>query len=142
MNKRRYSRQIIIRRIDSPPEPTAESKLEWICECLGLDKDDELAREIFKELVRAGEKGEGVSTKEITEKSHVTQGAVVYHMNYFLRSGIIVKQGRRYHLRSYSLENTIEDIELDMIRMLRRMRKIAKMLEDDVRLMEGSPSEE
>lgn len=131
MVKRRYTRQIIIRRVDNPPEPTPESKLEWICECLGIDPSDELARGIFKELVLASEKGEGVSTREMKEKSNVTQGAIVYHMNSFMRSGIIVKQGRRYYLRSRSLENTIEDIEQDMLRMMSRMRKIAKLLEDD-----------
>jgi predicted transcriptional regulator len=134
MIKRRYTRQIIIRRVESPPELTPESKLEWICECLGIDAGDELAREIFKELVLASEKGEGVSTREMKEKAHVTQGAIVYHMNSFMRSGIIVKQGRRYYLRSRSLENTIEDIEQDMIRVMSRMRKIAKLLEDDFRM--------
>lgn len=131
MVKRRYVRQIIIRKVESPPEPTPESKLEWICECLGIDPSDELATEIFKELVLASEKGEGVSTREMKEKAHVTQGAIVYHMNSFMRSGIIVKQGRRYYLRSHTLSNTIDDMEQDMLRMMSRMRKIAKLLEDD-----------
>lgn len=134
MAKRQYTRQIVIRKVDSPPETTPESKLEWICECLGIDPKDELAREIFKELVKASEKGEGVSTREMKEKANVTQGAIVYHMNCFMRSGIIVKQGRRYYLRSNTLSHTIEDIEQDMLRMMSRMRKIAKLLEDDFRM--------
>jgi len=134
MANKKYSRQIIIRRVERPPEPSAESKLEWICECLGLNQNDELAKEIFKELVLAGEKGDGVSTREIMEKEKVTQGAVTYHMNFFMRSGIIVRKGRKYHLRAHSLENTIEEMEADMIRMLERMRKIAKLLETDFKM--------
>ena len=134
MAKRQYSRQIVIRKVDTPPEPSPESKLEWICECLGIDTDDELAREIFKALVTASEKGQGVSTRELKEKSHVTQGAIVYHMNSFMRAGIIVKQGRMYFLRAHSLEDTIQEMEDEMINMMNRMRKIARLLEDDFRM--------
>ena len=134
MEKKRYAKIIIIRRVEDPPTLTPESKLEWICECLGLNKNDELAMRIFKALVLAGEKGDGVSTREIMEKADVTQGAIVYHMNSFIRSGLIIKQGRRYFLRAQTLENTIEEMEQDMLRMMDRMRKIAKMLEMDYRM--------
>ena len=134
MEKKKYSKVIVIRRVEQPPETTPESKLEWICECLGIDRNDELARNIFKEIVVASEKRDGVSTRDMMEKANVTQGAIVYHMNSFMRSGIIIKQGRKYYLRSQTLTHTIEDIEQDMVRMLSRMRKIAKLLEDDFRM--------
>ena len=134
MTQRRYTRQIIIRKVEDPVDASPDKQLEWICECLGIDENDELARKIFKALVLAGEKGGGVSTREITDKTHVTQGAVVYHMNFFMRSGIIIKQGRKYFLRSYSLSNTIEEMEQDMMRTMDRMRRIAKLLEEEFRM--------
>ena len=142
MARRQYSRQILIRKVDTPPEPSPESKLEWICECLGINPDDDLAREIFKSLVRASENGKGVSTRELKDRAHVTQGAIVYHMNVFIRSGMIVKQGRMYYLRANSLEDTIEEMENEMLAMMNRMRKIARLLEDEFRMQEGSPREE
>lgn len=132
MKRRRYIRQIAIREIDTPRDADVEEELDWICECLGLgDEKDQLAREIFREVILASREREGVSSREIKEKQHVTQAAVVYHLNIFQSSGLIIKQGRRYYLRAQTLDDTLEEIEQDMLRRMARLRRIAKKVQEE-----------
>lgn len=131
--KRRYIRTISIREPirPKPKEEDQEELLDWLCDCLALgDEHDELAKEIFRELVKASHERSGVSTREIKEKAYVTQGAVVYHMNVFIRSGIVIRQGRRYHLRASTLDDTLSELEQYMLRRMNRLRELAKKLEN------------
>ncbi|MFH1394320.1 MAG: hypothetical protein ABII71_00705 [Candidatus Micrarchaeota archaeon] len=131
MPRKRYLRQIALREVDRPKDEDVEEQLDWICECLGLSgQRNELAREIFRDLIIASRDRSGVSTREIKEKQSVTQAAVVYHLNIFQGSGLIIKQGRRYYLRSSTLEGTLEEMEQDMIRRMARLRKIARIIEE------------
>ncbi|MBI2079802.1 hypothetical protein HYT84_03485 [Candidatus Micrarchaeota archaeon] len=132
--KQRYRREIAIREIDKPSVDDLDNEIEWICQCLGLsEREDDLAADIFKELLHATKEREGISTKEIKEKKHVTQGAVVYHLNIFMSSGVVIKQGRRYFLRSSSLDETIEELEQDLLRRMRKMRELAKEIDEKLR---------
>jgi len=130
--KRRYLVQVSLREPikPRPEENNHEAVMEWLCECLGLsDERDDIAKEIFKELVRASHQRAGVSTRELKDKTHVTQGAVVYHMNVFIRSGIVIRQGRMYYLRAQTLDDTLSELEEYMIRRMNRLRELAKKLE-------------
>lgn len=132
MTNKRYRRQISLIDIQMPSNESPDSELEWIFRCLGLGgEEDELAKEIFKQIVRTSKK-EGVSSRELKEKEGVTQAAVVYHLNVFMRSGLIIKQGRYYILRGSSLEETLAEVETDLIKRLDRIKKIAKKLEEEL----------
>jgi len=134
MARKRYLRQIALREVDMPREAELEEELDWICECLGLAGErNELAREIFRDLIMASRTRSGVSTREIKEKQNVIQAAVVYHLNIFQGSGLIIKQGRRYYLRAQDLDSTLEEIEQDMLRRMARLRKIARQIEGTLR---------
>jgi hypothetical protein len=129
--RKRYLRQIAIREVDPPDEDDIEAEIDWICECLGLAGErNDLAREIFRNLILASRQRKGISTREIKEERNVTQAAVVYHINIFQSSGLIIKKGRRYFLRGPTLEATLEEMEQDMLRRMSRLRKIAKRLEE------------
>ena len=132
--KQRYLREIAIREpIEKPTEHSVDKDIEWICDCLGLaDKENDLASEIFKELIKATKERDGLSSKEITDKNNVTQGAIVYHLNIFMSSGLVVKQGRRYFLRSTSLDETIEELEQDLLRRMKKLRELAKHIDEEM----------
>jgi len=128
---KRYRKRILIIEIEQPVEQKLEKEINWICYSLGLaDKGDRLATSIFSELVLAAKRREGISSREITEKENVTQAAVVYHLNNFIRSGVVVRRGRIYYLRATSLDRTIEEIEHDMVRRMRIIRRVARMVDD------------
>ena len=131
MARKRYLRQIALREVDKPKGADIEEELDWICECLGLaGQRNELARGIFRDIILASRDRSGVSTREIKERQNVTQAAVVYHINIFQGSGLIIKRGRRYYLRAPTLESTLEEMEQDMLRRMARLRRVARMIED------------
>ncbi|MEK6982345.1 MAG: hypothetical protein AABX38_05420 [Candidatus Micrarchaeota archaeon] len=132
--KPRVIAEIAIRDVTPPTDQNnMEKQIEWICECLGLAQgENDLAAQIFKELLKATKDQEGVSTREIMEKEHVTQGAIVYHLNIFIQSGVVRKQGKYYFLRSTSLDRTMEELENDMLRQMRRMRELAKLIDKEI----------
>ena len=130
MAQRQYFKHIVIRYLVLPQQDDYDAELDWIFQCLGLGGEtDFLARSIFSQLVKASRENKGISSRDIMEKANVTQAAVVYHLNTFIRSGLIVKQGRNYYLRGGSLEHALEEIESDMVRRMGRLKEIAKKID-------------
>jgi predicted transcriptional regulator len=110
-----------------------DEMLNFVCEFFGIDPEkDKLAYEIFKEVIEARKDNHGVRTIEVTKRVHVTQAAVVYHMNTFVRNGIVIKQGREYVLRGENLDRTFEELELDMLRRMKKMRELAKRIDESM----------
>ncbi|MBD3210197.1 hypothetical protein GF318_02340 [Candidatus Micrarchaeota archaeon] len=130
MAQRRYFKQIVIRYIMVPQEDDYDAELDWIFQCLGLGGEtDEIARAIFQELVKAAREGEGISSRKLMEKLPVTQAAIIYHLNTFIRSGLVVRHGRSYYLRGGSLEHALEEVESDMLRRMKRLKEVAKKID-------------
>lgn len=131
MAQRRVYRQIIIRYVTVPSEDDdLDAGLDFIYQCLGLgDERDEIGMMVFRALVKASRQGTGISSRDIAQLSDVTQAAIIYHLNQFKRSGLVVKEGRNYYLRGHTLENTLEEMESDMTRRFGRMKKIAKKID-------------
>jgi len=121
---------IIIRRIETPLEHDAEGYLQWLCECLGFG-GDELAMEIFKDLLKANYKGQYPSSTELCRGKDVTRAAVIYHLNRFIERGLIERRGREYSLRDTTLASTIEEIEEDLLRYFRKLKEVAKKIDSE-----------
>jgi len=132
MAPRRYYRQIVIRYIAVPNEDDGvNADIDYIYQALGLgDERDDVGRSVFRALVKASLKGEGISSRDIMELSAVSQAAVIYHLNLFQRSGLVVKDGRNYILRGFSLHSALEELEADMHRRFGALRQVAKKIED------------
>lgn len=131
MVQRRYYRQIVIRYISVPAqEDDEDAELNYIYQCLGLgDERDDVGPVVFRALVRASARGEGISSRDLMQLSERSQAAVIYHLNMFQRSGLVIKDGRNYHLRGRTLEDTLEDMENDMHRRFENLKAIARKIE-------------
>ncbi|MBU1197258.1 hypothetical protein KJ765_01970 [Candidatus Micrarchaeota archaeon] len=125
---------ITIRRIERPRRSTPEDELDWLCKCFGFSEQDDLRKHILQEILEAERQERGVRSHNISIKMHVTRGGAVYHLNKMIESGLIVRNGREYELRGQNLEQTLEEMEEDMLRMFKRMRNIAKELDEDMGL--------
>lgn len=127
---RKY-RQIIIRYVGSTAdEDDNDGSLDLIYESLGLgDYRDEVGKLVFRAIVKATQKGEGISSKDIAMLGTVSQAAIIYHLNLFQRTGIVVKEGRSYFLRADTLEQSLDDMESDMKRRFERLKKIARKID-------------
>lgn len=131
MDRKQY--KITIVEVRQPQSGNLEDEIRWMCRCLDMDpKKDRIAFEIFLHLLNASRHSKGVRTIEITRDVGVTQAAVVYHMNAFMRSGVIVKKGREYYLRGGNLEQTIGEMETDMLRRLMMIRKVAEKIDEEL----------
>jgi hypothetical protein len=50
----------------------------------------------------------------------------------FMQNGIVIKQGRKYFLRSSSLDETMEELEQDMLRRMKKLRELAKHIDKEL----------
>ncbi len=132
MTQRRNYRQIVIRYINTPSnEEDVDSEIDYIYQCLGLgDERDDVGRFVFRALIRASAQSTGISSRDIMQLSEVSQAAVIYHLNLFQRSGLVIKDGRMYYLRSRNLEQTLEEMQNDMHRRFEHLKSIAKKVEE------------
>ena len=132
MTQRRVYRQIVIRYIAMPDaEDNLDEEIDWIYRCLGLGDDrDEVGKLVFRAIVKAGKAGEGISSRDIMQFGEVTQAAIIYHLNLFQRTGLVIKEGRNYFLRAPTLEQTLSEMEDDMKRRFDQLKKTAKKIDD------------
>lgn len=52
-------------------------------------------------------------------------------MNNLQRSGLVVKRGRLYGVRSNSILRTIEELEADVSKVFEKTKKVAKQIDED-----------
>ena len=128
--------RIIIRRIRSPAPGDINNDIDYICRSFGYfsqrDKQD-TAGKIFRLLVKdASEKALGLTSDEIAEKLDLTRGAIVYHLNNFITSGLVIREKNRYRLRSASMQRSIEEIKNDVDRMFKHMLRIASDIDEQL----------
>ncbi|MFH1784955.1 MAG: hypothetical protein ABH842_00865 [Candidatus Micrarchaeota archaeon] len=131
MTQRRYYRQIVIRYISVPTKDESnDTELDYIYQCLGLgDEKDDVGPLVFKALVKASMDGTGISSRDIMQLSEVSQAAVIYHLNLFQRSGLVIRDGRMYYLRGRTLEDTLGEMQNDMHRRFGHLKEIARKIE-------------
>jgi len=114
-----------------PVEDDYSAEIDWMYQCLGLgDERDIVGSLIFREILIANREERGISSRELMFKCNVTQAAVVYHLNLFMRTGLLVKEGRIYYLRAKNLERTLEEIENDLARRFDILKRIGRKIDE------------
>jgi len=137
-NNRRAGFKIVIRKVERPFSARAGDELDWICQSLGffepIDRE-KTASQIFKEIMKATDRGEALSSTAIAERVGMSRGSVINHLNNLMRSGLIIRQGRYYSARSRSVYRTIEEIEEDIERIFLRMKRTAQEIDEELGIM-------
>jgi hypothetical protein len=128
------AQQITVRRIGKPDRKGFEGELDWFCRALGMsEQKDDLGAGILKEILRRERKGGGgIRSISISRKMRVTRGGAVYHLNKLMQTGLIVRRGREYGLRGQNLSDTVEEIEQDMARTFRLIRRMAVEIDGEL----------
>jgi len=133
--EKRATFKIVVRKVEMPFSGAPVDELDWICQSLGffepIDRD-KTASTIFKEIVKATEKGEALTSTAISDRLNVSRGAVINHLNNLMRSGLIIRHGRYYTSRSKSVYRTIEEIEEDIERIFSKMKKTARGIDEEI----------
>ena len=132
-------RRFILAEIKKPREKGLGTDVDWMCECLGIvtPRDrDRTSTKILMVMLRAAKEDEGLSSDDIAGKVGITRGTVVHHIKRYIDSGVVVKHRTTYELRTNSLRDTLDEIEMDMERTIRRMKQIAQEIDDEMGLRE------
>ncbi|MEK6843587.1 MAG: hypothetical protein AABY04_03800 [Candidatus Micrarchaeota archaeon] len=129
------AKQITIKRLERPSIKNLQGELDAFCNSIGIPTDDQsVAKDIFKEILEkeSKRKAGGIRSITISRKIHVTRGGAVYHLNKLMETGLIIRKGREYELRGQNLEETVEEMENDMLRMFRMIKKMAAEIDDEM----------
>ncbi len=123
--------KLVIKQIGKPAKDDLNAIVTWFCESLDLggEKDD-LEPSMLREIVDRTIKGGGITSKELNSKLETPRTTVIYHLNRFIYSGLVVRKGRRYYLRSNDMESTLEELQADMMREFQRMMDMAQKLDN------------
>ncbi len=130
-------KEFVIRDIRKPAEKNLEIDIQWFCKCLGFmeprDKE-KTAIAIFKEILKFSEKGKRVTSMLLMNKLKLSRGITVYYLNKFLSCGLIRRVGNEYELRERNIEETINEIEKDLLRVLSNIKEIAIEIDERMKL--------
>jgi predicted transcriptional regulator len=120
--------KIEIRALEKPDDKDPKKILMWFVAAFGLSSDDKDSIEghILKDFAYAAKRNEGLSSSELKFDRDVARSTVIYHLNRLMEVGLVVKRGRKYHLRAMDMTKVIEEIEYDISREMQRMLDTAK----------------
>ncbi|MDE1832856.1 MAG: winged helix-turn-helix transcriptional regulator [Candidatus Micrarchaeota archaeon] len=126
----------MIRFVERPDSDDSEAMIKWFCNVLGLsdDEGESVEEQMLREFAEAAYNNEGLSSAEIKLETPMARSTVIYHLNRFMDTGLIVKRGRKYYLRASEMSKAIEEIEYDIEKEMRKMLDTAREFD---RLMES-----
>ena len=113
----RFTRITII-RTSEPANDNINELLQWFGGTLGLfnirDKDRSCFR-IFIVLLKAIKQNpEGLSSDNIANRTSLSRGTVVYHLNKLMEVGLVNEVNNKYYLKYDSLEDISENIRREV----------------------------
>ncbi len=117
-------------------DPNISHKVEWLCSSLGIlsnrDKDNTSAK-ILELLLNNAKRSEPLTSDDIAISLNIARSTALHHLEKYEASGIIIKD-KGYSLKASSIEEILDELELDIKRTLERMRKIAKEIDESLGL--------
>jgi predicted transcriptional regulator len=129
--------QFTVKKLREPVGKQLDEDIEWVCNSLGfltLRDQDKTASRILNALIQSAGEGKGLTSEELTQHVEPTIGSVIYHLKKLMKAGLVVKLNSTYELRMNSFFKTIDEIEREIIGILRDIKKIAKDIDSTVGL--------
>ena len=127
--------EITIRFVKSPDSKGFEDMIEWLCQSLGLVKGrdmDKTSAKIMHCFLKKVVEKDVVTAEEIAEELKIARSTVIHHLKKYEKAGMIVKIGSKYELRERTLEETLQEMERDVIREFEKLKKVAKKIDDSI----------
>jgi len=75
-----------------------------------------------------------ISLEEIAKELNTPKTTVSYHIKKFERIGFIRKKGKYYKFRDHKLQYIIDEIEYDLIKELKRLKELAKEIDEKLEI--------
>ena len=133
----RFTRITII-RTSEPANDNINELLQWFGGTLGLfnirDKDRSCFR-IFIVLLKAIKQNpEGLSSDNIANRTSLSRGTVVYHLNKLMEVGLVNEVNNKYYLKYDSLEDISENIRREVNDAFDSLSFIGRNLDEQLKL--------
>jgi len=129
--------RITIIKVRKPIEKDVNKDLQWLSTSLGLfgerDKEKSCFR-VFIELIKASRKQQALTSDDIAIRSHLSRATVIHHLNRLIESGIVVPYENKYLLRTDNLEELVEEVKRDTLRLFDDIRTMAEELDEELGL--------
>jgi predicted transcriptional regulator len=129
--------KITIVSMEKPRITDVNRELRWFGSSLGLfglrDKDSSCYR-VFIELLKARKLRTPLSSDEIAERTNLTRGTVVHHLNRLFDAGIILAIRNKYLLRTDNLKKLVDELRRDMDTAFKNLVDIAQIVDDKLGL--------
>ncbi len=129
--------EFMIREIKTPLKQDYENDLHWLCESLGFISNRDFEKtgaKIFCSIVRSN--SHGIKSEEIAKECKITKGNVIHHLSKYIKAGIVIRDKNKYYLRSRSIEKSLDEMQLDLLRTLQKIRTIAKEVDKELGYIE------
>ena len=121
--------KIVIQPAERPSTNAPQEIIKWICVELGLSngtENDTASEKLLEELAEAASDRRGLTSSELKINKEMARSTVIYHLNRLIEAGLVVKKGRYYYLRTTQLAKTLEEINYDIEREMKRMIETAR----------------
>lgn len=120
--------KITIISMHKPKIADVNQELQWFGTSLGLfnlrDKDRSCFR-LFIELLKSTKMQQPLSSDELADRTQLTRGTVVHHLNKLIDAGIIITHKNKYLLRADTLKGLVEELHKDMEHSFSNLEEIA-----------------
>jgi predicted transcriptional regulator len=118
-------------------ETNINDELQFLGESLGLfserDKDKSCFR-IFIILIKSLKTGHQLTSDEIAERTNLTRGTVIHHLNRLMESGIVVSQKNFYMLAVDNMEELVELVKNNLVKTFDGLKPIARNVDKKLEL--------
>jgi hypothetical protein len=129
-------------------ESAEDEQARWLCHALGLagsstrEVEDTIASAILCEILTASREQRGLTNDDLSERVSVrrskkrgtsakqpSRGTIAYHTARLEKTGIVIRRGRHWELREYTLEHTIQRMKEDLIRFIDDLLHVAREID-------------
>lgn len=122
--------KIVLKSVSKPAKTDVKELTNWFCKVFDLGDEDGKEATMLMEIIENTPDGSGVTSKDLSKDLEEPRTTVIYHLNRMIYSGIVVRRGRKYFLRSEDMESTIEELQADMEREFNRMMEFAQKMDE------------
>jgi predicted transcriptional regulator len=120
---------VIKRAMNRPRKDGIDGLTALFCEVFDLSGNDSEPA-LLKEIAESSMSGNGVTSKKLNEKLSIPRSTVIYHLNRFIYSGIIIRKGRKYYLRSGDMTGTITELQSDLMMEFKKLLEFAEKMDE------------
>lgn len=125
--------KIVIRTKAKPVKENVNELTDWFCQVFDLaTRENQPEPELFKDIISKSITGDGVTSKELFTEFDIPRSTVIYHLNRFIATGLVIRKGRKYQLRAEDMESTIRELQSDMINEFNKLLSFAEKLDEEI----------